>query len=84
MDTLSRGFCIVHASGGDWDRMTDACLAGLDALPGGANLGFVYVTDIGRNDIQKFNSFGQFIVNLLYKVFFLLTCEQRRWWAIRL
>jgi len=53
MDTLSRSFCIAHASGGNWERMTDDCLAELDALPGGANLGFVYVTDSVDKNLRR-------------------------------
>ncbi len=45
-------FGFGHASGGDWQAATRACLGQLDA-PAGANLGFVYVTDALAGDLGK-------------------------------
>jgi small ligand-binding sensory domain FIST len=35
-----------HAAGGDWRTLSRAVLAQLDPLPPGANIGFVYATDL--------------------------------------
>lgn len=39
-------FRIGHAAGGDWRTLCRAVLAQLSPLPQGANIGFVYVTDL--------------------------------------
>ncbi len=52
MDTITSGFHVAHASGGDWADMTKDCLAELGALPDGANFGFVYVTDSLHEDLR--------------------------------
>ena len=38
-------FRVVHASGGDWRDLTEACIDGLGDTQSGENIGFVYVTD---------------------------------------
>lgn len=53
MDVIARSFCVAHASGGDWEEMTAACLAGIGTPPDGANLGFVYVTDALDEDLRR-------------------------------
>lgn len=43
-------FRAAHASAETWQQAADECLAALDPLPAGANLGFLYVTDVlGRH-----------------------------------
>lgn len=46
-------FRVGHASGGDWRAMTESCLAALGALPDGANVGFVYVSDALDEDLRN-------------------------------
>lgn len=53
MDAMTRTFRVAHASGGDWQDLTSACLAGLGAPPDGANLGFVYVSDSLDEDLRR-------------------------------
>ena len=53
MDPVASNFRIAHASDGDWDQMTSACLAQLDALSADANLGFIYVTDSVNKDLRR-------------------------------
>ena len=38
-------FRVVHASGGDWRDLTEACINQLGDTQSGENIGFVYVTD---------------------------------------
>ena len=38
-------FRVVHASGGDWSYLTEACINELGDTRSGENIGFVYVTD---------------------------------------
>lgn len=52
-DTTTQDFRVAQASGGDWKELTSQCLAGLGALPAGANLGFVYVTDSLDEDLRS-------------------------------
>jgi small ligand-binding sensory domain FIST len=53
-------FRVVHASGGDWQEMTDRCLAAIGTLPDGVNVGFVYITDVLDEDLRN-------VVNALRK-----------------
>lgn len=52
MDPIAQSFQVAQASGGGWEELTDGCLAELGALPAGANLGFVYVTDALDEDLR--------------------------------
>lgn len=52
MDAITRTFHVAHASGGDWQDLTSACLAGLGPVPDGASLGFVYVSDSLDEDLR--------------------------------
>ena len=45
-------FGFGHASGGNWNTATSACITQL-VLPAGANLGFVYVTDGLAGDLGQ-------------------------------
>lgn len=38
-------FRVGHARGSDWREASEACLAQIGDVPGGSNLGFLYVTD---------------------------------------
>ncbi len=53
METITRAFRVAHASGGDWEKLTQACLAGIGMPPDGANFGFVYVTDSLDEDMHR-------------------------------
>lgn len=53
METATHGFASAHASGADWETLTMRCLDQLGALPAGANLGFVYMTDILDDDCDS-------------------------------
>lgn len=53
METATHGFASAHAYGADWETLTMRCLDGLGVLPEGANLGFVYVTDIMDDDCTQ-------------------------------
>jgi small ligand-binding sensory domain FIST len=53
MDTVTSGFEVAHASGGDWRDLTESCLSSLGSLPAGASLGFVYVTDSLDEDLRS-------------------------------
>ncbi len=53
MDTITRSFRTAHASGGDWEDLTQACLAQIGTPPDGSNLGFVYVTDSLDEDMGR-------------------------------
>lgn len=52
MDTTTRAFAGAHAQGGDWKTLVRQCLDALGALPEGANLGFLYVTDLLGDDFD--------------------------------
>lgn len=52
MDAIASGFEVAHATGGDWQDLTESCLSALGALPAGANLGFVYTTDSLDEDLR--------------------------------
>ncbi len=43
-------FASAHAEGEDWRKLVKRCLEHLGALPGSANLGFVYATDAFAGD----------------------------------
>ena len=45
-------FQVAHATGNDWQGAASACLAALGAVPAGANLGFLYVTDHLAGDVD--------------------------------
>lgn len=51
--TVSPGFQIAYASGGDWQDLTMECLAELNPLSPGSNLGFVYVSDSLDEDLRN-------------------------------
>ncbi len=52
-DTASEAFTVAHASGGDWQELTEACLLSLGKASKGANnLGFVYVSDSLDQDLH--------------------------------
>jgi small ligand-binding sensory domain FIST len=53
MSSISERFSVVQATGGDWEDLTEACLRKLGALPEGANLGFVYVSDSLDEDLRN-------------------------------
>tara|TARA_Y100001936_G_scaffold254166_1_gene326186 strand:- start:43270 stop:44409 length:1140 start_codon:yes stop_codon:yes gene_type:complete len=48
----SEAFSIAHASGGDWQELTEACLLSLGKSAKGGNLGFVYVSDSLDEDLH--------------------------------
>ncbi len=48
----SEVFSVAHASGGDWQELTEACLLSLGASARGGNLGFVYVSDSLDEDLH--------------------------------
>jgi len=51
MDTTTQTFRFGHASDADWETLTASCLGQIGDVPGGANLGFVYVTDTLDEDL---------------------------------
>ncbi len=53
METRTQSFSVAHASGADWETMTAACISRLGALPEGANIGFVYATDLVGDDLDN-------------------------------
>lgn len=53
MDSIISGFEVAHATGGDWQDLTEGCLSELGSLPSGANLGFVYVSDALDEDLRS-------------------------------
>ena len=60
MATITRAFRVAHASGGDWESLTQSCLAGIGTPPEGANFGFVYVTDPLDEDMRRIvNALGE-------------------------
>jgi small ligand-binding sensory domain FIST len=46
-------FKAAHATAEDWAHVAQACVDKLAPLPEGANLGFVYVTDVLANDFSS-------------------------------
>lgn len=46
-------FQIAYASGGDWQDLTNECLAELNPMTVGNNLGFVYVSDSLDEDLRN-------------------------------
>jgi small ligand-binding sensory domain FIST len=50
-DIAMNAFRIGHATGDHWEDVADACLAQIGAVPAGANLGFLYVTDPLSEDL---------------------------------
>jgi small ligand-binding sensory domain FIST len=46
-------FQIAYASGGDWQDLTNECLAELKPLIAGTNLGFLYVSDSLDEDLRS-------------------------------
>ena len=48
----SEAFSVAHASGGDWQELTEACLLSLGKEAKGGNLGFVYVSDSLDEDLH--------------------------------
>ncbi len=51
------GFRAAHAAGEDWARTVKACVEALGDLPAGANLGFVYATDLLADDLGSILTF---------------------------
>src|SRR5262245_1762544 len=43
---MTAEFHSAHAAHDDWREAVDACLAQLNPVPGGDNLGFLYFTDL--------------------------------------
>jgi small ligand-binding sensory domain FIST len=52
MDAITEAFRVAHASGGDWQDLTESCLRQLGGSAPGCNLGFVYVTDSIDEDLH--------------------------------
>ena len=52
-------FKAAYGTAEDWAHAAQACVDGLGALPRGANLGFVYVTDVLSEDIQLIHAYLQ-------------------------
>ena len=50
-------FAAGHGAGPDWGACAKACLDDLGALPGGANLGFLYATDTLADDLGSLLAF---------------------------
>ncbi len=53
MNSTVSGFKVAHATGGDWGELTESCLSALGPLPEGANLGFVYVSDMLDENLRS-------------------------------
>lgn len=51
METATQGFRLGHAADADWETLTRSCLDQMGDPPAGANLGFVYVTDMLDDDL---------------------------------
>lgn len=51
METTTQTFRLGHAADADWETLTANCLRQIGDVPAGANLGFVYVTDILDDDL---------------------------------
>ncbi len=51
METAIKTFQLGHAADADWETLTRSCLDQIGAVPPGANLGFVYVTDTLDGDL---------------------------------
>lgn len=52
-------FKASYGTAEDWAHAAQACVDGLGRLPEGANLGFVYVTDLLSEDIQNIHAYLQ-------------------------
>jgi small ligand-binding sensory domain FIST len=46
-------FSAACATGNDWKSACQACMDSLDAIPGNANLGFIYLTDALAADLER-------------------------------
>lgn len=46
-------FVVAHATGGDWQDLTDQCLSHIGEVPEDANIGFVYVSDSLDEDMRS-------------------------------
>ncbi len=53
METVTRSFRLGHAADADWETLTRNCLDQMNPLPEGANLGFVYVTDMLDDELPQ-------------------------------
>jgi small ligand-binding sensory domain FIST len=53
VETTTQGFRLGHAADADWETLTDACLRQIGDVPRGANLGFLYVTDMLDDDFPQ-------------------------------
>lgn len=51
MQTTTQTFRIGHAADADWETLTSSCLSQIGEAPAGANIGFVYVTDLLDEDL---------------------------------
>ncbi len=51
------GFAAGHGAGSDWASCAKACLEGLGEVPAGANLGFLYATDVLADDLSSLLAF---------------------------
>lgn len=51
METTTQTFRLGHAADGDWETLTRSCIEQMGTPPEGANLGFVYVTDMLDEDL---------------------------------
>jgi small ligand-binding sensory domain FIST len=54
---VSGGFRAAHAAGDAWSALAKSCLAQLEPLPPGANLGFLYTTDALSGDLGSILTF---------------------------
>ncbi len=54
---MSGAFRAAHAAGEPWSGLVRSCLAQLDPLPAGANLGFLYATDALSDDLASILTF---------------------------
>jgi small ligand-binding sensory domain FIST len=52
-------FAAVMGERGDWSLTAASCLEAMGALPEGANLGFLYVTDVLADDISAIHGYLQ-------------------------
>ncbi len=53
METTTQSFRCGHAADADWETLTAACLSQIGDVPRGANLGFVYATDMLDDDLPQ-------------------------------
>ncbi|MEX2453661.1 MAG: FIST C-terminal domain-containing protein [Rhodospirillaceae bacterium] len=52
MQTTTQTFRQGHAADADWETLTASCLRQIGEVPAGANIGFVYVTDILDDELS--------------------------------